>query len=424
MVKTASQQQMKHTNTTIVLSLIQTYSAVSRAAIAKLTGLSPTTISSIVEDLLSKGLIMQTTRAESSGVGRKAITLELNGAGKYVIGMEVDAEGVTGVAYSLRQQPVVEVVQSYGVNASLRTAEHVIHTIVAVVSQLQQQLPAEYNEWEGLCVGVAGVLDRTKQHVVISAPMHLNNIALHESLVERFEVPIFVENVTLLAAMAEKEQLSPEIDSFVYLSINDGLGASVLLGNRFLEGNNKVSLEIGHMSLDASGEPCYCGNRGCLEQFVSIPSLIRRIEKLVHASKSGESVGSIAQSFIAQKMAEGQKVGNMQQQRLNEAMILEAANSGDAIAQQAIRDIGEALGNGLVNVVNIFNPALIIIGGRLSKLGEYLLPVVQERVNERALAPFCEQLDIRLAASKGSGIPEGAALFAWQHVLDQLLLAE
>ncbi|TVY08009.1 ROK family transcriptional regulator [Paenibacillus cremeus] len=395
MIKIANQQQIKQTNTKTIFQLIQTSGRISRAKLSKLTHLSPTTISTIVEELIQKGLVVESSLMDNPGAGRKAITLELNNAGKYVIGMEFNAKGISGTIFNLKAEPLITITH-YSNRKKLAAEEELHHTILDLIRKLIDSVQDESKELLGICIGVPGLLDGDKKSILVSTPLDLTNVDIYNKLSESVPYPILIENETMLAAAYEKERFETTAGPFVYLSINNGLGACVMHHNEYLQGANGVGLEIGHMSLDVNGEQCPCGNNGCFELAVSTQALIHTVQ-----AKLGEFPGSIIQELMG---------GDPN--RLNESVLAEAVRLRDTLAMQVVGSMSKSLGQGIVNVINIFNPEIVVIGGRFSLLGEFMLNTVLEEVRRRMLQPFLQSCKIVLSRHTENAISRGGSILA------------
>jgi N-acetylglucosamine repressor len=392
MIKIASQQQMKQINAKTIFRLIQREKGISRAALAKVTSLSPTTISTIVEDLMAKGLVIEKSLIKGAGAGRRAITLETNGTSKYIIGMEFDHQGVSGTVYNLKYEPIITATEHFH-NIS-RINEEIPKLAIQIISQLIEQAQSGFDELIAICVGVPGLLDEGKKTIVFSTHLNIVNIDLYDKLAQKFNYPIFIENETLLSAIAEREIMQRKTSPFIYVALNDGLGISVIINDRYLEGVNGVFLEIGHMSLDVNGEQCSCGNRGCFELHVSTSALLKKVK---------QHTIDYTDSLLARTPADNNPVDAQQ--------IAQALNNGDPLAKLAVKEYGTDLGNGLVNLIHIFNPEAIVLGGKLSILGDELVQHAQQQVDSRAMSSFLKRCTISLALYKGNQISlEGARI--------------
>jgi N-acetylglucosamine repressor len=402
MIEVVSQQQMKQSNTKSVFRLIQSNKNISRIAISKMTKLSPTTISSIVDDLMSKGIVVERLPMESKGAGRKAISLEINDIKKFIIGMDFNQEGISGTAFNLKNEPIITIVDRFK-KETLENNE-IISMLKSIIYKLMNAVQDRFDELLGVCIGIPALLDPAKQSIVLSTALNIENIDLYHSLHEEFNFPIFFENDSLVAATAEKEQYDKSTSPFIYLAINEGLGARVIINDQFLHGADGF-LEIGHMSVDVNGAQCSCGNRGCFELLVSITALtVNTYKALSHNPTS-----------ILHELLENKQVNI-------ESAIATAIQMNDALAMQIVDEMAIDLGNGIVNLINIFNPEMIVIGGRLSILGDKLLTGVQKQAGKRAIKPFFKRCKIGLGKQMDNTVSIGASIYTLNRVLESQII--
>lgn len=403
MIKVASQQKMKQINAKSVFQLIRSYKSIPRVQLAKLTKLSRTTISFIVEELIRKELVVEKSIMERSSVGRPAIILQVNDTHKYVIGVELNYSGISGTVFNLNNEPVLQMAQQ--LRDRDENAEEVLAGMVKVIRQLMDAAEGQFKQLIAISISIPAVLDQERKSIIASSLFKMKNIDLYNRLSQKFGAPIFIENETLLSAMAERELNTNKSSPFIYVSINDGVGASVMLDDWYLEGANKTFLEIGHMSLDIHGAQCPCGNRGCFELHVSILALIQKVKQYM----------PLYQDSVIHRRIEGDE------SRIDEWVVLQAAESSDPLALRVIEEIGANLGYGLVNLIHIFNPGMIVIGGRLAALGERLLSQARKQVADRSIHAFSDPCEIVLSAQQGNVSALGASIYAWNKVIDTLM---
>jgi predicted NBD/HSP70 family sugar kinase len=219
---------------------------------------------------------------------------------------------------------------------------------------------------------------------------------------QRFDLPIFIENEANAAALGEYYfGVARGVDNFIYLSAGIGLGGGVLIDGKLFRGSSGYAGEVGHMTVDPDGELCGCGKRGCWETKVGPRAVLRRVRKVLSAG---------TQSVI-KDLAGGEP------DCITIEIVIQAARQGDSVALEALQDAGEYLGMGVVNLINIFNPELIVLGGALSLANEFLMPVIEDTVCESALKPSCEA--IRFAASAHGA--DACVMGAVALVLDDIL---
>lgn len=390
---------MKQTNTEVVFRLIRLHGSISRAEIAKMTKLSPATISTIVDELIKKRMVFEKSVGQAVGAGRKPIMLELSEAHNYIIGMEINENGVSGTVFNLKSKPV-KTIHHYFSNIKEKLAGE----IVSVISELIGSVGPSSNII-GIGIGVPAVLDPEKRTILLSTPLQVGEMDLYNLIYDKFKIPTYIENESLLAGLAEKHLFVEKPNSFAYLSINKGFGASVFMNGEPLKGSSDRGVEIGHMCIDRNGPECLCGNRGCIDLFVTIHALIRTT--LFHlstgqATKINELTG-----------------GDLN--RINEDIIAEALSMNDEIARNIVEEIALNLSYGVINVINIFDPEVVVIGGRLATLGQPLLRVVQEHVSRRALKPFAQSTKIVLARNDKEAISNGASIYVLDKVMEHHL---
>lgn len=399
-----SQSQMKHLNALAVFRLIQSHNDISRAAIAKITKLSPTSISTIVDSLIHKGLVAEHAPLATKGVGRKAIRLEVNDNEKGTIGMELGHDGVSGSVFTLKHEPVVTIREPF--KPSLDLADELPSAILRVLRLLIDAARRRFRELLGVCIGVPAVLDVDKKSIVFSSPFNVKNIDLFRMLRQQIECPLWIENETLLSATVERSAQEKQADRFIYLSVNDGLGVCVMIDGKHMQGAEGIFPEIGHMSLHLDGPPCVCGNRGCFERYVSVPAFVQHVQDRLRNNSSS----------LLYELSGGDV------SRIDPEMVSRAAGRNDMLAKQAIRHTGEVLGSGIINLIHLFQPELIVIGGKLSLLGTDLLEAVEHRVQERAITAFAGRCTIALSPFRTSGsISIGASMHSLDCALENLL---
>ncbi|MBW7454351.1 ROK family protein [Paenibacillus sepulcri] len=400
-MKKVTQQQIKQANMETVFRLIQTSKGASRASLSKVTQLSPTTISTIVDDLIKKSIVVESALIDNPGAGRKAITLEINNGSKYLIGMELNELGVTGTIYNLKNDPFITKTLLY--NKKNHDKDEFLRLIVDLVRMLVDAVPDKTKELLGICIGVPGMLDSERRSIVVSTPLLIKDMEIINKLSLELPYPVYMENESLLAAIAEKEHFKKTTGPFIYLNVNKGLGVSIMINDKPMLGVSKVFPEIGHMSLDVNGPLCPCGNRGCFETMVSLTALTERTLMLMPEYKD---------SVL-------HKLTGSDPEKINELVIAQAVKLNDPLALAVVQEISRNLAYGIVNLINIFNPEVIVIGGRLSHLGEVLLASVVDIVHERALAPFSQACSIFLSRLNVNNVSAGASLYVLNKVLEE-----
>jgi glucokinase len=224
-------------------------------------------------------------------------------------------------------------------------------------------------EFAGIGVAIAGVLD-SKNGVLTSSPNlpHWKNVPLKKIMQDRLDLDTFLINDANAAALGEHRfGAGIGAQDLVYLTVSTGIGGGIIIDGKLYEGSTGSAGELGHMTIDADGPRCNCGNYGCLEVLASGTAVAREaVERITRGETSilkdiKESISAITAEDVAK-----------------------AARQGDKLAAEIIAGASYYLGIGLANIVNIFNPQVIVIGGGMSKMGGMLMGPAKKIVKQRA----------------------------------------
>ncbi len=270
------------------------------------------------------------------------------------------------------------------------TPDVVIPRMWNVVEQALTLADVTLDQVAGIGIGAPGPLD---SHTgVIFSPPNLagwHNVPLRDIFFTHFNIPIYVENDANAAALAEymfgAGRGSQEI---VYLTISTGIGGGVITRGCILEGVVGTAGELGHMTIDMHGPRCNCGNIGCLESLASGTAIARLAHELIDQGK-GERLADFARAHQPLTKEDDTPADREHARhdplRVNARIVAQAAQAGVPEARDIIEQVAVALGVGLVNIIHIFNPERIILGGGVSQIGESLLAPALHIVRDRAM---------------------------------------
>jgi glucokinase len=253
----------------------------------------------------------------------------------------------------------------------------------------------------GVGFGIPCTIDRRTGVAVQAVNLPLHDIAFADVMRERLGLPVVVDNDANCAVFAEaRVGVGQGARDVVLLTIGTGIGSGLVLGGELYRGWVGAAAELGHMVVDMDGPPCQgnCPNWGCLESVASGTALVREVAL---------AVGRRPDTSLGRALEEGQA--------LTGPMITEMALAGDPVARGAIEVIGQRLGVGIANIVNIFNPEVVVIGGGVIAAGEMLLAPAREVMRERALSPGRELVRVEAAAFGPEAGMLGAALLALEE---------
>ncbi|MGC8787297.1 MAG: ROK family protein [Anaerolineae bacterium] len=274
-----------------------------------------------------------------------------------------------------------------------RVPEHVVqivHKIIGISGLSREQIV-------GACVGIPGVIDR-RTDLVVSCPNLTNweGLPLAKLVQEKLGIPTYLEKDANEAALGEHWLGAGQgIDDLICFTIGTGIGTGIILNGQLYRGSTGGAGEIGHIIVDKDGPLCTCGNRGCLEAVASARAIAEKGSKAV---EHGELT-------IMRKLSNGDP------KAVTTEMVFRAARAGDQVAQRILDEALTYLGVGVTSIVNVFNPAMIILGGGVAQAGEQLLAPVQQIVRQRARRLLAEHVQIVLSRlGNDAGVIGGAYL--------------
>jgi glucokinase-like ROK family protein len=251
-------------------------------------------------------------------------------------------------------------------------------------------------------VGLPGLVDLHTGQLMLAPNLKWREVPIRQILADQFALPVYVENEANAAALGEYYfGVARGIENTIYLSAGIGLGAGILIRGKLFRGSQGYASEVGHMTVQPEGELCGCGNRGCWETLVGPRAVVRRVQKSLQAG--------------AQTMMSTLVGGD--HQRVTFDIVVQAAGAGDPAALLALDEVGRYLGLGMANLINIFNPELIVLGGALNLASPFLLPAIEQTIKKDALRPSRESVLVVPSAHGTDACVMGAVAL----VLDEIL---
>lgn len=365
---------IKKINTSIVLEAVLKNAPLSRAQISELTGLNKATVSNLVQDLIDSDLIIEIGPGESSG-GRKPVMLLFNGQAGYAVGIDLGVNYIRGVLSDLEGNVVAELQRSL----KKHQLEFTLKELVQCIEELIGKAPVSPYGIVGIGIGVPGIVD--DQGSILFAPnLEWRHVELQQMLEEQFQLPVTIDNEANAGAQGEQKYgIGRGIAHQIYVSVGIGIGTGIILNKELYKGATGFSGELGHLSIEYSGKPCRCGNEGCWELYASENALLEQATPLGFDSLED---------------------------------LLGAAEAGNEEVRALFYKIGEYMGAGISNIVNVFNPDVVIIGNRMSRAKAWLEEAVQSSVTRRTLPYHRERLRILFAELQDQSAVRGAAYYA------------
>jgi len=282
--------------------------------------------------------------------------------------------------------------------------EAVINRIFSAIDHLLNQRGMNLPQLYGISIAAAGAIDSEKG-LITSSP-HLpgwHDVPFRDIAKEKYKVNTFLINEASAAALGEHQfGVGQGVNNLILLTVGTGIGGGIIINGRLYSGVSGSAGEIGHMVVDVNGPRCSCGNTGCLEALVSGTAVAKEAIKHIRQGDRS-SLTEIVRGKIENITAEKVSI---------------AAQGGDSLASEVILRAATYLGVGMVNLVNIFNPEMIIIGGGMAKMGELLLNPARQVLRERAFQLPALAVQIVPAQLGDDAGVLGAAVFAFQQEVD------
>ncbi|HEY0450852.1 ROK family transcriptional regulator [Actinophytocola sp.] len=392
---------MRRSNLALVLRHLRDAGPRSRARISVETGLNRGTVSSLVAELIERGLVREGDVQRGGSVGRPGQIVELDGRCIGGIGVEINVDYVTALVLDLTNTVVFD--QRVALDVQALPAAAVLDAVTDLAVRALAECARIGMTPAGMTLAIPALVDTDSGVVAFAPNLHWTQVAVVdgvlERLTERLGRPAFqvqVDNDANLAALGEYAMGgmagTPDL---VYLTGETGVGGGVMIDGRLLRGAEGFSGEIGHMPLNPSGHMCGCGRRGCWETMVGLAALLRM------AATADDPVCDPSLDL---------------EQRL--AMISRRADEDDPRTLEALELVGTALGLGASILVNVFNPRVLVLGGYFASLGDYLLEPMLSEMRARVLAADAGACRVELSRLGFAAASRGGAHVALEAVLD------
>jgi len=316
--------------------------------------------------------------------------------------LAVDVGGTKIITAIVSNQGQI-VAKEYCLTLANEGAQSVINRIISAIDRMLGTKSISPSQLDSIGIGAAGVVDIDQGVVTLSPNLPgWQDIPLRDTVKEKYGIKTFLINDASAAALGEHRfGAGRGVKNLIYITVSTGIGGGIIINNDLYSGACGGAGEVGHMTIDVNGPRCSCGNIGCLEMLASGTAVAREaIRRIGQGEKSSltEIVSGNIESITAEEV-------DM------------AAVGGDSLAMEVISQAATYLGVGMVNLVNIFNPEMIIVGGGMSKMGDRLLNPARQVVMERAFPLLAQAVCIVPAQLGEDAGVVGAAVFARQQGL-------
>lgn len=381
---------MQEMNRYLIIKLLMQLGICSRVELSKLSGLKQATITNIINDFIKIGLVSEI--GPKNGIkGRRSIAISLNSDNYKFIGVRLTRRYITVGLFDIAGKSYL--VREYkfnvndGVNNTLKIIETSVHGILN-----------EYSNDNIIAIGISlpGPFIRTTGIITVNEFPGWEQVLVEDYFNNIFHIPVFLEHDAKAGVMAcwYMNKYNNVNKTLAYVIAGHGIGVGVIVDGKLLRGSTGTFGEIGHTSIDFNGPLCACGSRGCLENYCSTIALYRRIKNALElGAKSSLSI-----DFTFSDIVEAYK------------------NKDDLTVKEVNKNI-EYFSVGIVNLVNMVNPDVIIIGDEMVNFGDDFLNILKSNVSKRIIPDLYKKLDIRLGNFAEDEVLIGASIVAVESIL-------
>ncbi|MFZ5818930.1 MAG: ROK family protein [Chloroflexota bacterium] len=391
-----------HNMQAVLLSLLTSVDSdgeqpLSRIQLARKTNLSSTTITNLVAELIEQGIVAEDKNGhedEQRPVGRPRTGLSLIPNARYVVGVHIGVGLYRIAIMNLRAEIVCSKLVNFAINTP---SDDVLRDVSVDIHEMVTNCSIDQRLILGVGVGASGLVDYLTGFNILAPNLDWHQVPIRDYLESRLGLPVVVENNVRAMALGEAYfGCGREAQSLAFVYGRTGVGAGFVINHQLFRGSSTGAGEIGHMILlSENGEPCRCGNNGCLETLVSESVVLRRAHSMAESEPDGILARLLAQPVDASPIES----------------VFQAARQGHPGAIELVENVGRYLGIALANLVNIFNPELIILGGMFAQGQDLILPVARKTLRQAAFAGLGDKVRL-ITTSFGwrAGVTGAAAL--------------
>jgi predicted NBD/HSP70 family sugar kinase len=380
----ATQQSLKEHNRNLALRMIFEKDKISRAEIARQTGLTPTTVSDIVSELMNEGLVDEIGIGRSTG-GKNPILLSLLPDSRFSIGLDLANDRFSGAIVNLRGE--IKEYVSYALNDL--DGEAALNLVFKILDYLLDVVDGPIF---GIGIGAPGLIDPIDGVVITAVNFNWKNLHLGKIIEERYRLPVQIINDCQAAAIAEKTYVdrNRNVNNMIVINVRHGIGAGIIINGEIFHGDGGSAGEVGHIVVvPDGGDLCRCGNYGCLETVASAQAILRKAEQIAKSQP--------------------QSALNVKGRKPSLSIVQSALTQGDKYATKLVLDSGYYLGMAISWLVGIFNIQKIILTGDMTSFGEPWLRQIKETMKEMSLERPLSNTEVEIGQVGENSVIIGAS---------------
>ena len=345
----------------------------SNPDIARFTKMSSPTITKLLQELIDLDIIRDMGIGESIG-GRKPNLFGINPNAKYIIGIDLDCRMVKLGVFNLANEAVSEILTYFG---NVKDKNMVFSDLFKRLDNLLEESQWDRTKFLGIGVSIPGLIDSKTGQTYVD--LRVDDKTLKELFEAHYQLPTIIDSDSRVMAIGEQAfGYAKNKKDVLCLNICDGVGLGMILNGIVYRGKSGLAGEFGHINVVKDGNLCTCGKYGCLETVASGGALIEQAQQGI---KKGQD--SLIKELVK---------GDLEEIHVSD--IIEAVNKGDLFAIEIINKLGHFLGEALASLVHIFNPEMIIIGGKVALAEDYLINPIQNTLNKYTISHIKKDTEV------------------------------
>lgn len=388
-----------------ILNLIRLYGPISRVAIAEKLEISNTAVTKYINDLILESVITETGTEKSTG-GRKPTLLNIDPDFGYIIGIDFGQSIVRIAAFNLLNQVIFRNVMRA---SELQNPNQGIPKIIEMIHQIKSKIIPR-QKLLAIGVAVSGIVGET--HGAYMRMINLpgwEHVDFKTPLEQHFDVPVYVDDSARMATLYESIIPSNgRYKNLIYIGVGIGIGTGIMIYGRLYRGASGLAGELGHIIVQEDGLVCGCGNRGCLEQYASVPAMVNNAKKSLRYG--------VRSTILDYAGGDIEKVDSFS--------LAKALEHRDKLAFNIVLEAGTYLGKGISQMINLFNPERIIIGGGGANISGIILDEIVKTCQVRALNEAVRTVRILKTEIGEDNALLGVAVFSQDNLFELTKIQE
>lgn len=384
--KGSNLSNVKILNRALIMRLLYFKGPLSRIDLANMTGLTQPTITNIINDLI-KGNLVNELGPEETTSGRRPISLELNSSYLHAIGINISRYGFAVALVNMNGEILFEY------KNDTHTVENKKNTLNAINDIIGNIIKNTSKKIIGIGVGTPGPVDAEKG-IIINPPNFKGweNTDL-KSAIGSYGLTIYSDNVANACALAEKYfGEARNVENYIYMIVDEGIGAGVVIGDKIFRGGTGHGCELGHITVDINGPQCDCGNRGCLELYATIPQVVERVRSELHTDG------------------------------ITWADIVKNARQGNKFMKEQIDIISKYLSAASISIANAFDPEAIFLGSDIALASNLVTDYIQKVIDQSFINRNVHKIKVATSTIAKKAPVLGAATLVFDKLLSGALV--